>query len=132
MCCLKTSATAVALCCFCLVGCGGDGKYPVSGTVTWEGDPIPADHNGHIMFMPIDPSTGPDAGPIGPNGGYSFRASPGEKRVEILISRPKGKRVEAMGMAAEEMYVPRKYNEESELKASVKEEANTFDFALEP
>jgi len=126
---LRSSAVLLML---CLVGCNGDGKYPVSGTVTWEGDPIPADHNGHITFTPIDPSKGPDAGPIGEDGEFSFRASPGEKRVEILISRPKGKRVEAMGMAAEEMYVPRKYNEESELTANVKEESNTFDFALEP
>lgn len=126
-----TSALLLA-CTILFVGCGGDGKYPVSGTVTWKGDPIPEDHNGHIMFMPVDPSIGPDACQIGANGEFSLRASPGEKRVEILISRPKGKVVEAMGMAPEEMYVPRKYNEESELTATVKEESNTFDFALEP
>lgn len=120
----------VVVCVF--IGCGGDGKYPVSGTVKWEGTPIPADHNGHITFMPLDASITPDACSIGADGRYNLRASPGEKRVEILISRPTGKVVEAMGMSPEEMYVPRKYNEESALKIDVKAERNEFDFDLEP
>ncbi len=126
-------AFAIVLCCgFVLVtGCGGDGKYPVSGKVTWEGEPIPDDQNGHITFMPTDSSVGPDAGPIGPGGSYSFRSSPGEKKVEILISRPKGKVVEAMGMSAQEQYIPRKYNEETELIVDVKAESNELSFDLE-
>ncbi len=115
-----------------LTGCSGDGKYPVSGKITWDGEPIPADQNGHIMFTPLDPALGPDAGTIGPDGTYELRATPGEKKVEILISRPKGKVVEAMGMSAEEMYIPRKYNEETELTATVETKQNTFDFDLVP
>lgn len=120
----------VGLACLVTLGCSGDGKYPVSGTVTWEGEPIPADQNGHITFMPTDASVGPDAGPIGPDGTYSFRSSPGEKRVEILISRPTGKVIESMGMSAEEQYIPRKYNEETELVVTVEAESNTLDFDL--
>lgn len=113
-----------------LSGCSGDGKYPVTGTVTWEGEPIPSDHNGHVTFMPTDAAVAPDACPIGPDGRYTLRASPGTKKVEILISRPKGKVVQSMGMAAEEMFVPRKYNEETELQVEVKQEPNEFDFHL--
>ena len=122
----------ISLLAFFLAGCSGDGKYPVSGTVTWEGDPIPAEHNGHIVFTPVDGATAPDACAIGAEGKFSLRATPGDKKVEILISRPKGKVVESMGMAAEEMYIPRKYNEETELTATVKEESNSFDFDLLP
>ena len=75
-----------------LVGCNRDGKYPVSGVVTWEGEPIPDEQNGHITFTPVDGSTAPDAGKINAEGRFSLRASPGEKRVEILISRPVGDR----------------------------------------
>lgn len=123
--------TTVVLCGVAFVaGCGGDGKYAVSGTVTWEGEPIPADQNGYVTFMPTDTSVAPDSGPIGPDGTYRFRSSPGEKKVEILISRPKGKVVEAMGMSAQEQYIPRKYNEETELSVEVKTESNEFDFDL--
>ena len=120
----------VCLACLAAFGCGGDGKYPVSGTVTWEGEPIPADQNGHITFMPTDTSIGPDAGPIGPDGTYSFRSSPGVKKVEILISRPKGKVIESMGMSAEEQYIPRKYNEETELSVTVEPKSNELNFDL--
>lgn len=113
-----------------ILGCGGDGKYPVTGTVSWEGELIPDDHNGYVTLTPVDPSILPDAGPIGPNGEFSFRSTPGEKRVEILISRPKGKVIEAMGMAAQEQYIPERYNEKTELTATIKEGMNELKFDL--
>ena len=112
-----------------LAGCSGDGKYPVSGTVSWDGELIPADHNGHVTFMPVDTKLAPDSGPI-VDGKYSFRASPGEKKVEILISRPTGKVIESMGMAREEMYIPEKYNEQTELMVEVTSGDNQFPFEL--
>lgn len=117
--------------CLCL-GCGGDGKYPVTGQVTWEGEPIPEDHNGHVTLMPTNPSLAPDSGPLGPDGRFSFRASAGEKRVEILISRPKGKVIEAMGMAAQEQYIPKRYNKESELTTTIQKGPNELQFDLVP
>ena len=113
-----------------VIGCGGDGKYPVTGTVTWEGTPIPADQNGFVTLTPIDASVAPDAGPIAEDGTFSFRASPGEKKVEILISRPVGKTVEAMGMSPQEQYVPERYNEKTELTATIEEGANELKFDL--
>jgi len=116
------------------IGCSGDGKYPVSGTVTWDGEPIPADHNGHVTFMPVDASLTPDSGPIGADGTFNFRASPGEKKVEIMISRPKGEVIEAMGMSAQEQYIPRRYNEDTELRATIQKAKNplTFDLLSQP
>ncbi len=111
-------------------GCGGDGKYPVHGQVTWAGKPIPDDHNGFVTLTPVDGSIAPDAGPIGPDGRFDFRASPGEKRVEILIARSQGAVIEAMGMAAQEQYVPERYNEKTELTATIKKGSNELQFDL--
>ena len=123
--------TAVSVFCLAfLAGCGGDGKYPVSGVVTWEGEPIPSDHHGYVTLTPVDPSSPPDAGPIGPDGRFSFRATPGEKRVEILITKPVGEVIEAMGAAAHEQYIPTRYNEETELTMTVDAKANEIDFPL--
>ncbi len=117
---------------FTCMGCSGDGKYPVTGTVTWEGEPIPPDQNGHVTFMPVDTSIAPDSGPIGEDGTFSFRSTPGEKKVEILISRPEGEVVQSMGMAAQEQYIPRKYNEETELRATIVKGENDLVFELVP
>ncbi len=97
------------------VGCGGDGKYPVSGTVGWNGDPIP---EGSIIFTPVDPSVGPDAGQI-ENGRFRFRASAGPKKVEIFADRDVGKPDPVMNVVRREQYIPIRYNEETELTVEV-------------
>lgn len=126
----KRQIASWILCLVFLAGCGGDGKYPVSGVVTWEGEPIPEDHHGYVTLTPVDPSSPPDAGPIGPGGQFDFRATPGEKRVEILITRPVGEVIEAMGAAAHEQYIPTRYNEKTELTMTVEAKDNEIDFAL--
>lgn len=126
----RSLALILVACVLISAGCSGDGKYPVNGTVTWNGEPIPADQNGHVTFLPVDPSETPDAGPIGPDGTFSFRSAPGEKKVEILISRPVGKVVESMGMAAQEQYIPARYNEETELVVEIVAGANDLQFDL--
>ena len=108
-------------------GCGGDGKYPVSGTVTWNGEPIP---NGHIIFTPDDAAIAPDAMQF-TDGSFSFRASPGTKRVEIFADRPLGEPDPIMNVVAHEQYIPTRYNEETELAANVTAEGpNQFQFDL--
>ncbi len=108
-------------------GCAGDGKYPVSGTVTWNGEPIP---DGHIIFTPVDAALGPDAVQFSA-GKFSFRASPGEKRVEIFADRPLGKPDPVMNVVAHEQYIPTRYNEETELVADVTPGgSNDFQFDL--
>lgn len=114
-----------------LTGCSGDGKFPVRGTVTWEGDPIPNDHNGYVTLTPVDSSTPPDAGPI-TDSEFNLRATPGEKKVEILITRPDGEVVESMGAAPHAQYIPVRYNEETELTATVESKSNEFTFDLVP
>lgn len=116
--------------CLLAIGCGGDGKYPVVGQVTWEGAPIPDDHNGFVTLTPTDPGIAPDAGPIGPEGRFDFRASAGEKKVEIMITRPEGKVVKAMGMAPQVQYIPERYNEKTELKTVISKSANQLQFDL--
>lgn len=53
---------AVAVAVTCLTGCGQDGpkRYEISGTVTFQGQPVP---EGNISFEPVDGETG---------GGYAF------------------------------------------------------------
>ena len=121
----------VALCLLVLLvaGCGPSGPetYPVSGTVTWNGDPLP---EGDIVFSPVDGSIAPDAGKI-VDGKFEFQAQPGEKRVEIDATRESGEVDPVMHMAPREAYIPSKYNSESILKATVTAGGdNAFTFEL--
>jgi hypothetical protein len=63
-----------------LTGCGGSGHPPtvaVSGTVTFQGEPLT---NGTVRFVPVDPQTGrPAEGIIGPDGKFTLSTfSPGD------------------------------------------------------
>ncbi len=110
-----------------LFGCNRDGKVAVSGTITFEGEPIAT---GHIIFTPVDPSIGPDADKI-VDGRFSFRASPGEKRVEVFADRPVGEPDPVMKLQRKEQYIPTRYNEETELVAQVSDSGgNEFAFEL--
>lgn len=56
------------------LGCGGDPNKPklgrVSGTVTYNGEPVP---KGIVTFVPTDSATGQSAtGEIGPDGSYEL------------------------------------------------------------
>jgi hypothetical protein len=100
----------------------------VSGTVTWEGAPIP---HGDIRFFPLDPHITPTAGKI-IDGAYAFEARPGEKRVEITSYRLSGKLTPA-GKPIGEMYIPDRYNANSTLTADVTFDGdNQFNFDLQP
>lgn len=112
-----------------VAGCGPSGPetYSVSGTVTWNGDPLP---DGHIVFYPVDGSIAPDAGKIAA-GKFEFQAQPGEKRVEIDATRESGEVDPVMHTAPREAYIPSKYNSQSILKATVTAGGdNTFTFEL--
>ncbi len=110
------------------IGCG-DGRQPVQGTVTFDGQPVP---DGTISFVPIDPALGPDAGRI-ENGRFHLVAKPGPKRVEIRASRPVQSPDPRDPDAANlrEDYIPRRYNAETELTAEVTAGgSNEFPFEL--
>jgi len=111
------------------LGCGRSGPetYPVSGTVTFDGQPVP---DGHIQFVPADGKGLPDPGKI-ENGEFSFDAKPGPKRVEIEASRETGPVDKSMGLAPRESYIPPCYNLETTLTAEVTPDGpNEFNFPL--
>jgi hypothetical protein len=111
-----------------LLGCSRTETVKVSGNVTWEGAPIP---NGDIMFVATDPHVAAAAGKI-EDGAFTFRCKPGTKRVEIRSYRLTGKKT-SQGLPAGEMFIPERYNFESELSADVTLDGkNKFDFALKP
>ena len=120
--------------CPALVGCGPSGPvtYEVSGKITLDGKPV---SSGEIVFRTADGSAASWAGRI-VDGRYSFRATAGQKRVEITATREVRSKVESAsgeGDLQYEHYIPAKYNVESELSAQVTSDgANVFDFPLEP
>lgn len=136
-----TFATCVArscrimllVCCLGLMaGCGPSGPQtvPVSGSVTFAGQPVAS---GEIAFRSADGATASWAGPI-VAGRYAIRSTIGPKRVEIIAVRPKpGAKPKASGEGViNEMYIPNRYNLESELRAEVTAAGpNEFDFKLE-
>ena len=105
--------------------------YPVSGTVTIDGKPIP---DGSISFLDPQNALGPDGGTI-KDGKYEFKAKPGLKKVEIRASRvgkyPPGQ-AGAMGEAEGPIeYIPERYRKNTELKAEVTATGpNQFEFQL--
>lgn len=62
-----------------LVGCFGDGKLSVSGTVSVNGTPV---DQGTIRFAPAD-GKGPTDGATITAGKYSLQVAPGAKSVHI-------------------------------------------------
>ena len=113
-----------------VAGCSSSasGTYKVSGTVTWNGAPLP---EGNIILYPADGTVTPDAGKI-IRGLFTFRAKPGKKRVEILASREVPNSFDpVMQSPRREQYIPPCYNAESTLTAEVKADGpNEFTFPL--
>lgn len=113
-------------------GCGpsGPAMYTVSGTVTFNGEPIPDEHNGYVVFVPDDPSISPESGTI-KGGKFSFRSREGTMKVEIWASQFVGPMNPVMGLTPKEQYIPEKYNVQSELTAEVTPDGdNTYTFPL--
>lgn len=112
-------------------GCGPSGPktYPVSGTVTFDGQPLPT---GFISFTPVEGDIAPDAGKV-TDGKFEFRAQAGKKRVEINANRQAvGAKIDpAMGAVPSEQYLPAEYNTKTVLTAEVKPDGeNRFEFPL--
>ncbi len=98
-------------------GCGQSGPemYPVTGTVTYQGKPLPL---GMVMFVSKDgPSSQP--APISENGRYRLEAVSGEHLVQVVAMPPsQGGRpdpnveggVDYTGAPEVESLIPRKYS----------------------
>lgn len=115
---------------FVVLGCGSSGppEYPVSGEVLFDGKPIEI---GDISFLPED-SKGRTASARIENGRYSTEARQGAYKVVIQASQEVGPVIPSMGERARKHYIPRKYNQETTLKATVDPDDNTLDYKLDP
>jgi len=130
----------ILLCLSCLIICGcqskdtGPHRVLVSGNVTWNGKPL---DKGTIHLLPIG---GPQANMSGAeikNGAYRVMNKggllPGEYRVEFTANRQMAPVTLADGSEIDyEQYLPKKYNENSEITLTVPDEAKTInqDFDL--
>jgi hypothetical protein len=126
---IRTSIAALT-CLFVLGGCSENAEqmYPVTGTVTLDGKPLP---DGNIQFVPLDGKHGAEPGII-KDGRYELAAIEGQKRVEISASKIiLGSSLRgAGGEPVPEEYLPERYNASSELTADVKPQENVIDFPL--
>jgi len=112
-----------------LCGCGNDGMVYVSGTVTFDGQPI---EEGRITFRNKDGSGPAYSTPI-KQGEYSLPCAPGDMKVEIIASRlipgkfgTQNGTPEPMG----EMYIPKQYNTATTLTAVVNGSSQEIPFDL--
>jgi hypothetical protein len=144
-------ARILAACLLIASGCSDDGlpkRYPVTGTVTYNGKPL---EKGQVNFLPTAPDGRPASGDI-QAGEYSLTtqtpgdgAMPGKYRVTIVASDvdlnaaiakqqggiPSQEDVIKAQRKAKRL-IPAKYEDpaKSGLEREVKEESNTFDFSL--
>jgi hypothetical protein len=116
-----------------LSGCGGSSgldTHPVSGNVTFDGQPV---QEGRIQFRAVGGDQRAFSGEI-KNGLYVLEALAGKASVEIVASRlVPGKFDESNPgekVPVGEMYIPARYNSQTELTADVTAGKNQIDFAL--
>ena len=115
---------------FSILGCGDSGpkKYPVTGNVTWEGQPLA---DGDIVLEPTDGGV-PDHGKI-VAGKIDMEATAGPKKVSIQATKAAAEVDPDMGMAPQVQYIPHRYNARTELTAEVKADGeNRLTFDLVP
>lgn len=121
----------VALC-LVTIGCGGGSdKQSVSGTVTFDGQPVP---EGEIIFRPADNKGQSDAGRIN-DGKFSFQSTPGAKKVSITGMRDVPGKFDDSNPGSpktpvRESFIPEKYNSRTELTAEVGAGSREFQFDL--
>lgn len=89
-------------------------KYPVTGTVTYAGQPI---ETGTIVFDPVN-GEGPSAMGGIENGKIQAEVTTGEKIVRISAVRTLEKK-DQYGEPITESYIPEKYNGTSKLRETV-------------
>ena len=106
-------------------GCGGGASegpavYPVSGTVTLNGEPV---QEGAMVFMDPDGQSKSFGARI-ENGEFSTEMTPGKKKVEITATRESKTKMSpgpsgGPPVPAIEQYIPAEYNEKTTLEADV-------------
>lgn len=123
------------------IGCSGDGRVAVSGTVTLDGKPL---DKGTIEFAPAEGAAGMLGGGMISNGEYSVPADkgllPGTYTVRIYSAEPPSGEAadqelppggEKGGYPMAKDVIPPQYNSQSTLTAEVKSGGgNRFAFEL--
>lgn len=115
-----------------LAGCGPSGPttYPVSGTVTLDGEPLP---EGRIAFRDTNGEI-PSAGGEIVDGEFSFESQPGTMSVAITSRRAIPGKFDSPApgekVPVTEQIVPARYNTTSELTEEVVAGNNEFHFEL--
>ena len=123
-----------------LLGCSrqeysGAKRYPLSGRVTYDGQPVDL---GSISFLPIDGGEQRVSGGYIENGAYSVPepqgANAGKYRVEIRWQKSTGKQIKDQhsGESTDQRVegLPAKFHTKSELTADVSAKQTKFDFDL--
>jgi hypothetical protein len=107
------AAVGILLC----AGCGGagDGKYQVSGTVTFGGSRV---SDGAIYFVAPDSEAVLGFSKI-VAGRYSAQVARGRSRVRITADRPVPGQKNEAGNPLIEQYIPLRFNDATELEAKV-------------
>ena len=124
-------ATAWALIVMAATGCGSsDGNIPVSGEVTFQGQPVPT---GEIVFTPAGATAASVAGKI-ENGKYECRVPEGRSQVRITAYREVPGKVDLSNPGEQapvvEMYIPPQYNANTKLEVTVDGSTAQHDFPL--
>lgn len=114
---MKLQSTLLLVLLLTLTGCGPS-THLVSGTVTFDGQPIP---EGHIAFVPEE--SGPSAGGPITNGNYSVTVPDGKMKVQITASKmqqlPAGETGRYGKKEETRAYIPSKYNSNTELTLEI-------------
>lgn len=124
------AASLLSACAWTLLlaaGCSRSEFVTVTGDVTWNGAPL---SDGEVIFIAEDKRIQPAAGQL-KNGTFEFLSKPGKMRVEVQSVRKTGKRHPIHGFELTEVFIPARYNAESELTAEVTQDGeNHFTFKL--
>jgi hypothetical protein len=120
-----------------VLGCSGDNRSEVSGTVKLNGKPI---EEGAINFIPIEGNKGAGAGAVITDGKYhiprSAGVAAGKNRVELRAFKNTGRKVQdptgPPGTMTTErvMAFPPQYNDQSTLVREVRSGSDTIDFDI--
>lgn len=119
-----------------VAGCGDARRQSVSGTVTFDGQPL---KEGSIRFIPTEGAEGPSAGADIIDGKFEIPKDvgtfAGKFQVQVTAKRPSQRlaRNPETGRMERgfEQYIPAKYNRRTELVEEVKVgEDNVFAFEL--
>ena len=135
---LRRLVTIFTAICFCAaLGCSGDNRSAVSGTVKVNGQLVA---EGAINFIPIEGNRGAGAGATITNGEYhiprSAGVAAGKNRVELRAFKNTGRKVQdptgTPGTLADErvMIFPAEYNDRSTLVRDVQGGSDTIHFDI--